>query len=45
MKSAKLGVLLHSLAAKEALKEFGEESMIASDVIAGIPKVIKNAKS
>lgn len=45
LESATLGVLVHSLAAHHAMKEYGEDSMIASDVIAGIPKVIQNAKS
>ena len=39
-KAAQYGVLVHSLAAQEALQTINEESMIASDLILSIPKII-----
>lgn len=44
MDSAKIGVLVHSKAAKLAESEFGEESMIATDVIGKIPSILKESK-
>jgi len=45
LEASKLGVLIHSRAGELACEEFGEDSMIASDVITKIPQVIQYAKS
>ena len=45
LEAAKLGVLIHSLAGEIACEEYGEDSMIASDVISKISQVIRYAKS
>jgi len=42
IESSKIGVLIHSIAADLASKEYGEESLIASDICKYIPKVLKN---
>lgn len=39
---AALGVLIHSLAGDAAASELGKRSMLASDIIAHIPTVLKN---
>jgi NAD(P)H-hydrate repair Nnr-like enzyme with NAD(P)H-hydrate dehydratase domain len=44
LEAAKLGVLFHSKAAEFAREDYTEESMIASDVIDMIPKVMTYAK-
>jgi len=44
MKAAKLGVLFHSIAGEYARDKFGEESMIASDLIDMIPQVMRHAR-
>ena len=44
LEASKLGVLFHSKAGDFAREEYTEESMIASDVIRMIPKVITYAK-
>ena len=41
MEACKLGVLIHCKAANYAVKEVGYESLIASDITANIPKVLK----
>ena len=43
--AAKVGVLIHSLAGQYAKEVHGEESMLASDVIAMLPKVIDYVKA
>ncbi len=43
--AAQYGVLVHSLAAKETLPQFGEESLIASDLIQAIPQIMQLLKS
>lgn len=43
--AAKLGVLIHSFAGEIACEQYGEDSMIATDVINAIPKVIRYAKT
>lgn len=45
IEAAKIGVLIHSLAAEIANETYGEESMIASDLIKAIPQVMQYAKS
>ncbi|MFW5893021.1 MAG: NAD(P)H-hydrate dehydratase [Bacillota bacterium] len=43
--AARLAVAMHSLAARTALDETGEESLIASDIIAHLPRAIRQFKS
>ncbi|MBN1405084.1 MAG: NAD(P)H-hydrate dehydratase, partial [Candidatus Omnitrophica bacterium] len=42
--AAKLGVYIHGLAGDLAKKQTGEVSLIASDILANIPKVIRRGK-
>ncbi|QMS84810.1 NAD(P)H-hydrate dehydratase [Candidatus Xianfuyuplasma coldseepsis] len=43
--AAKIGVLMHSLAGQYAEEVYGEESMMASDVISMLPKVMDHVKA
>ena len=42
--AAACGVYTHSLAGEFAKKELGERSMTANDIIANIPKVLRDVK-
>ncbi len=41
LEASKLGVLIHGMASKYAMEKYGEESMIASDIIDFIHKILK----
>ncbi len=45
MDAAKLGVLVHSMAGKEANEKVGEESLIATDIIKNLPVALKYFKA
>lgn len=45
LEASKLGVLIHAMAAEHAVNDFGEESLIATDILKYIPLVLKNAKT
>ncbi|MCK5761818.1 MAG: NAD(P)H-hydrate dehydratase, partial [Candidatus Izimaplasma sp.] len=44
IKACRIAVMIHSMAGELALKELGEESIIATDIINYIPKVLKEFK-
>lgn len=44
IEACRLGVLLHSMAGEKAKDKYGEESLIATDIIKYIPKTLKELK-